>query len=266
MKPIKLVSEKSKEFQCGMDQVICEQVRKEIRPLIFIIRVICNVYVPICALFMAIGCFYVQDTDYVTTWKLFPIIFWSIIFSIMFFQAFYCQGAAVLTLVINSRLLILAIRNIPKAFQIMDSSAAREKLWKHVSELLDLITKVRKYNQTMKSVIGCIMFFYYLDSTIIAYVMVSPTTPIEMVLPCGTAGPIYFSVLCLFIIISARVHENIQESMLNLIAISPNIDLNIEERIKINSIFEGMKHQTAFDGSDFVPQLHSSLVIWVNTN
>lgn len=114
VKILKLITEKSNELEHGISQEMVDKLRKEIKPFIFLARVSMTISFPPILFCLAYGCYLNQSMEYFNTTKAIPAILWSIFFIFIGSQMFWCQFAAVVSVIVICRLIILRENRMAK--------------------------------------------------------------------------------------------------------------------------------------------------------
>lgn len=279
VKILKLITGQSNELEHGISQEMVDKLRKEIKPFIFFIRVSMTISFPPILFCLAYGCYLNQSMEYFTTTKAIPAILWSIFFILIGSQMFWCQFAAVVSVAVICRLITLredemakiSLKNACSAstsssqtgVQLILTNCA-DAFMQQVKEQLITIQLIRKYNQSLKSILGVLLTYYFMDCTFILFILM---TLDEMNLAMGTLlffYPIQFSVFVIFILVPSHVTVMFRKGLSDLFRESDNIRCSLKVRFKFTYMLKGMRHLDSFDCFDFIPNIQHMFIVWVS--
>lgn len=265
---IKLISGHSTELRDGIDCKMVAKIRQDIRPLIFAIRFIMNVYVPSSLCAMMIGCFMNQSTDFFTTWKLVPTIIWSVLTVTYLLYVFWCQAAAIISVVIVCKALNLRLsKNAAiNGWRIgVNHGQNFDKFLKHqIKEQLNMVQMIRKYKESLKLILGTMSACYFMTCTFVTYQIFAldhfslSLTMLTVLLPFYVLG------LSLFIILPSNVTVRYRKTLIDTYRKCDRAKCTIIERFKLTHILNGMRCNDSFSFTDYIPNIKHMFVVWVS--
>lgn len=133
-----------------------------------------------------------------------------------------------------------------------------------VKEQLITIQLIRKYNLSLKSMLGVLLAYYFMDCTFILFMLM---TLDEMNLAMGTLlffYPVQFSVFVILILVPSHATVIFLKGLSDLFRESDNIRCSLKARFKFTYMLKGMRHLDSFDCFDFIPNIQHMFIVWVS--
>lgn len=252
----------------GFTQKFVKEIQTKIRPMIAIIRIWIQHFLPTVAFGMVITNFFVRSKSWlVSPFELVLMILWAKHFSIVGGQLTRIVSTSILTLIVISQYLFLELDCHGNNCIPREPSTSRQRMAtdikEHIRHQVNAISKIRKYNQVMKYIVGCTMTSIFLLTTCQQYLIQSPYGPVISKIVCGVNIPLYVGVFNLHIFLSGLVNKRLAASTRKLVLQSKRVKFDFRSRFKFMYILKGMEHSTCFGFFDFIPQLYYPFIIWV---
>lgn len=243
-------------------------VRTKIRPLMTIIRIWVQHFLPTVAFGMVITNFFVQSKYWlVSPFELVLMTLWAKHFSIVGGQLTRVVSTSILTLIVISQYLFLELDCHGNNCITRKPSTSRQRmithLIEHIRHQVNAISKIRKYNQVMKYIVGCAMTSIFLLTTCEQYLIQSPYGPLISKIVWGVNIPLYLGIFYLHIFLFGLVNKHFAASIRKLVLKSKYSKADFRTRYKFTYILKRMEHSTCFGFFDYIPQLYYPLIIWV---
>ena len=147
--------------------------KEKIRLLIAFLRLYLLI-VPIpCGIIITLVAFIRIDPSLTSdfNWRMVPMIFWSLFTALAYQQLLTCQLAVVMIVFIACRVLILETKSLRVDRKMSLSKLSHrdrlEIIMRKIELQLQLVTRIRNYNQSIKWMIGFLMAYFFNDTIII---------------------------------------------------------------------------------------------------
>ena len=252
-----------------IDREMTEHVLELIRPSVPFLKAFFQIQSPVIAFLTAFSSFRMQSNGRFFSWTLIPELFWSIHLTMVGLHCAWSLGASILTLIVIGKIAELSISKLNSKIDARNRSPieevvlSKDDLWAHVTDHVHLVTRIRKWDQSLKPILGVTMVFYYANCTFLTYVSISPVASNLFSISCVSFLPFMFVMFVLNILIPATIRERVQEHSAKLHQISFNCELNHEETLKLNYVLNGTRFNSTLDPIAFLPPHHYSLFLWV---
>lgn len=247
---------------------VVKEIHNKIRPMITIFRIWVQNFLRTVAFQMVITNFFVQSKYWlVPLFELVLMILWAKHFSIVGGQLTRIISTSILTLIVISQYLFLELDYHGNNYITEKPSTSRQRVAidvvEYIGHQVNAISKIRKYNQVMKYIIGCAMMSIFLLPTSEQYLVQSPYGPLISKIVCSVNIPLYLGVFNLHIFLSGLMNKRFVASTWKLVLQIKFSKASFRTRFKFTYILKGMKYFTCFGFCDFIPQLNYPLIIWV---
>lgn len=250
MEPLKIITGYSNS---ELKQKTIDQIRKDLRPAIFLVRLHAKSLSQVTGAMGALSTFYAISPDYVTTWKLLPVIFWTIIFSLVYRQMFRCLMACFVTLIAIKKLVIASMEE-EKTTTLEES----------IVHQMGILKQIRYYSKTLNPVCGLLMATLFVDAIILIYINISPESHIALSLACGTVFPVYLALYTQYVSIFAQISTAVKKKVNYLFKLSDQTPISAKSRYRTSYILRGMEHRNSFSFFDIIPDVSNALTLWVS--
>lgn len=237
-----------------MSERIKKELRKELRPLIALVRYTFKFNLRFLAVIVSFFAFMIQSMEYVTTWKLIVVILWTVIY-VLVFEEVASMGSSFLTIYTITHYLIITIKSIDREIE--------ENVIEVLPKLLKVVNQIRKFNQTLSGILGLNMMVSFVIVTTSLYAIVELDLPIMIQICLYIMTPTWYLLYTFCIMFPSYVNHVLERKLSTIFRHSCHIDWTLETRYRINYFMNGMLHMNSFGGSKYVPKLEFMMIVWV---
>lgn len=240
-----------------------EKMVKQLRPLMFGIRVSMNTYIPLLVFALIFGGFWNQSITFVTSWKLLLVIFWSTALSVFVLQMFWSQSAAIVSTIIVCQFIVYRselISNQAKKSEETDTSFLRER----ILEQLNTVKLIEGYNQTMKWILGVMLTYYSLNYTLLMFLVIDSNEWNYTRIAFLYFLPIQFVMFMIYIILPSRSTMYSRKAVNGIKRMFDDGTFSFSDRLKYASILHGLNVNDSFDCFDYISHIDYVHAFWVS--
>lgn len=241
------------EFDSQAEQQL-KQLRMSMRPLIGLIRLSMAISVPSSLFALLFGSLTYQTIGSLSLVNAVIITVWSVVLTLLLMRMIWCQSAAIVTIAVVCKYINIQ-RSSLEQIQVTDQQ--EDSFTDYLTEHLNVVQEIRKFNETLKLLFGSLMTYYFVDVTFCIFVLIqSMSSGFGFKdYPLILLGSAELSIFILLILVASNVTDSFRKQLIQLYRRCDQTCCSAIKRFKFESIIKGMEFNNSFDCFSCIPNI-----------